>query len=134
MKSTHTFSLDFLIRKCKENKRKAFIYVRITIDEERREISTKELIPTVDWDSNKGIVKGKTIQVKGINQRLDDIRLKIKSKYRMLEEKETLITAETVKQAYLGVHTLQKGHTLLELVNYYKKIWEPKLRQGGFKN
>jgi integrase/recombinase XerD len=52
----------------------------------------------------------------------------------MLLETEALITAESVKQAYLGIHASQKGHTLKELTEYYKKIWEDKLKEGGFKN
>ncbi len=45
MRTTHSFGIDFLIRRCKDNKRKALIYARITVDEERREISVKEQIP-----------------------------------------------------------------------------------------
>lgn len=67
MESTHTFGIDLLIRKCKHNKKQAFIYARITVDEERAEISTKEKIDVAAWDANKEIVKGKTIEVKEIN-------------------------------------------------------------------
>ncbi|HWB92359.1 MAG TPA: hypothetical protein VG605_10920 [Puia sp.] len=44
MKTTHSFSIDFIIRRCKENKQQALIYARITVDEERKEISIKERI------------------------------------------------------------------------------------------
>jgi len=134
MKTTHSFSTDFLIRRCKENKKRALIYARITVDEERKEISLKEQIDAADWDPKKEIVKGKTEQVKSINQYIEDVRYKIKEKYRLLYDKEILITAETVKQAYLGTHALLKGHKLVELMDYYNKIWEPKLKPGGFKN
>jgi len=134
MKTTHSFSTDFLIRRCKENKKRALIYARITIDEERKEISLKEQIDITDWDSKKEIVKGKTEAVRSINQHIEDVRFRIKEKYRLLCDKEVLVTAETVKQAYLGTHTLLKGHKLVELMSYYCKIWEPKLKPGGFKN
>jgi integrase/recombinase XerD len=75
-----------------------------------------------DWDPKKEFVKGKSILVKKNNQHPEDIRHKIRSKYRMLKESEALLTAESVKQAYLGIHTSQKGHTLKELTGYYKKI------------
>lgn len=134
MRTTHSFGTDFLIRRCKENKTKALIYARITVDEERREISLKEQIDAVDWDPKKEIVKGKTERVKSINLHIDNVRFKIKEKYRALCDKDMLITAETVKQAYLGLHTQLKGHKLIELLDYYYKIWEPKLKPGGFKN
>ncbi|MFL5746150.1 MAG: Arm DNA-binding domain-containing protein, partial [Niastella sp.] len=134
MESTHTFAIDFLIRRCKDDKKKAYIFARITVDEERAEISTKERIDANNWDSDKETVKGKSIEVKEINQHIEDIRHKIRSKYRTLKETEALITAESVKQAYLGIHSSQKGHTLKELTEYYKKIWEDKLKKDGFKN
>jgi hypothetical protein len=53
MKTTHSFSIDFLIRRCRKNKKRALIYARITIDEERKEISIKEQIDGADWDNKK---------------------------------------------------------------------------------
>src|SRR6185437_598315 len=134
MKTTHSFSIDFIIRRCKDNKKEALIYARITVDEERKEISLKERINAVDWDPQQEIVKGRTELVKCLNKHIEDVRFKIKEKYRLLCDKETLITAETVKQAYLGTHTALKGHKLVELLDYYDKIWKPKLKPGGFKN
>ena len=50
MKTTHSFSIDFVTRLCKENKKFALIYVRITVDGERpKEISIKEKIVAADW-------------------------------------------------------------------------------------
>jgi len=134
MKTTHSFSIDFIIRRCKENKHQALIYARITVDEERKEISLKERIAASDWDTRQEIVKGRTEHVKSLNKHIEDVRFKIKEKYRILYDKEALITAETVKQAYLGTHTALKGHKLIELLDYYDIIWKPKLKPGGFKN
>jgi site-specific recombinase XerC len=52
----------------------------------------------------------------------------------LLQENEALITAETIKEAYLGTHISQKGYKLIELLDYYRKIWEEKLSYGSFKN
>jgi len=134
MRTTHSFSIDFIIRRCKDDKGQALIYARITVDEERKEISLKERIGVSDWDPRQEIVRGRTESVKGLNKHIEDVRFKIKDKYRLLCDKEALITAETVKQAYLGMHTALKGHKLVELLDYYHKIWEPKLKPGGFKN
>ncbi|HXB43412.1 MAG TPA: Arm DNA-binding domain-containing protein [Puia sp.] len=56
MQTRHSFGIDFLIRKCKEDKNRALIYLRITVDGERKEVSTKESIEVKDWDSKKEIV------------------------------------------------------------------------------
>lgn len=134
MKTTHSFCIDFIIRRNKENKNKALIYARITVDEERKEISIKEHIDATDWDSKSEMVRGRTIHTKMVNKVIEETRFKIKEKYRMLQENAALITAETVKQAYLGEHISQKGRKLIELLDYYKMIWEEKLKPGGFKN
>lgn len=135
MRSNHSFSVDFVIRKCKADKKKAFIYARITVDgEEPIEISSKEKIDSLKWDNDKEIVRGNSVEVKAINKAIDEMRFQIKGQYRMLRENAVLITAEKIKDAFLGIHSLQKGHTLVELVDYYKKIWELKLKEGGFKN
>jgi integrase/recombinase XerD len=134
MEAKQSFSIDFITRKCKANKKRADIFVRITVDGEPKEISIKEQIDAADWNNDKEIVKGRSIEVNAINEHINDVRFRIKEKYRELERTEQLITAETVKAAYLGVQAQLKGHKLRELLIYYKKIWEPKLREGGFKN
>lgn len=134
MRTDHSFALNFIKRNCSNDKKKALVYARITIDGERAEISLKEKINSDEWDSRKEIVKGKSIQVKALNQYIDDLRFGIKSKYRLLKENTSLITAEIIKQAYLGTHSSQKGHKMVELLDYFKKIWVDKLSKGSFKN
>jgi len=132
--NTTTFGISFLIRKCKADKKRGDIYARITIDGDGKELSTKEQISLSSWDSAKSRVKGNSIEVKSINEHLDNIKLSIKEKYRKLLDDDKLVTAETVRNAYLGNQAELKGHKLKELLAYYKKIWKLKLKEGGFKN
>jgi integrase/recombinase XerD len=134
MRSTHSFSVDFILRKCKGDEKHGLIYARITVDGEKREISIKEKVECNEWDGRREMVKGKGQDIQGINAAIEDVRFRIREKYRMLSSAGSLITAEAVKDAYLGVHTMQKGRRLIELTEYFRKIWEPKLREGGFKN
>ncbi|HEX5024562.1 MAG TPA: site-specific integrase [Agriterribacter sp.] len=134
MRTTHSFAIDFIIRRCKENKDKAMIFARITVDGERKEISLKEIINSDDWNNGQQKLKGKSTQPKGINNCIDDARFRLKQKYRALEESGSIITAETIKQAYLGVQSMQKQYTLTELLDYYYRIWKDKLKDGSLKN
>jgi integrase/recombinase XerD len=128
MNTRQSFSIDFIIRKCKANKKRADIFARITVDGELpKEISLKEQIEVKEWNSESETVKGRSIQVKAINEHINDVRFRIKEKYRELERNEEIITAETVKAAYVGVQKELKGHKLKELQQFFKKIWEPKL-------
>lgn len=131
---THTFSISFLIRKCKADKTRGDIYGRITVDGEDKEFSTKEQIEICRWNSEASQVKGTSVAVKSINEHLDNIRQSVKAKYRKLMDDEKLVTAETVRDAYLGVQAQLKGKTLNDLTAYFKKIWEVKLAPGNFKN
>ena len=131
---TTTFAISFLTRKCKGDKKRADIYARITVNGEQKEFSVKEQILVSSWDSRKNRVRGNTMEARSINEHLDNIRQSIKSKYRKLVDDNKLVTAETVRNAYLGIQTELKGHKMLELLDYYKKIWKFKLKNGGFKN
>jgi hypothetical protein len=86
MRSRHSFSTDFIIRKCKGDKSKAILFARITVDGCSKEISIKEKIDSDDWDNKREMVKGKSQAAKAINNAIDDIRFRIKEKYRMLED------------------------------------------------
>jgi integrase/recombinase XerD len=134
MRSSHTFAIDFIIRRSKGNRQRAIIYARITVDGVRTEISLKEQIDAADWMGKQERVNGKSKDVQACNRHIEDTRFRIRAGYRVLQEKSALITVETVKQAYLGVSIVKNGHTLLELLEYYRKIWSAKLKPGGFKN
>lgn len=127
MRTTHSFSIEFLKRSCRGKKKKgrAHIYARIWVDGEAAEISLKEEINENDWDSHAEQVKGRSIQAKSLNDHITDVWDKIRNKYRVLQQAEVLISAESFKQEYLGIQSQLNGHKLIELMNYYKKIWEP---------
>jgi len=124
MKSTNTFSIIFIIRLNKKDKSFALLYARILANGERTEISLKETIKTDEWDAPREMLKRKSPQAKAINKYIEDVRYRLKEKYRMLEEKNYLITAASVKEAYLGIHKSQNdGHKLIELFNYHLEIF-----------
>ncbi|RYE56416.1 MAG: site-specific integrase [Sphingobacteriales bacterium] len=134
MSTSHSFSTVVFIRKNKSNKNLADIYLRITVDGQRSEISLKEQILANSWDTKKEIVKGKTIEVKAVNEHIANVRTAVRQKYRDLLDKGRLITALSLRDEYTGVHSQLKGRKLKELLSYYETIWQHKLRQGGFKN
>lgn len=134
MTTTHTFAVDIIIRRNKTDKEKALIYARITVDGEAKEISLKESIAVSEWDSKTETVTGKSLRVKSINNAIAETRDGIKQKYRWMRSEEIDITAESVKQYFLGEAIPQKGKQLFDLLNYFSKIFEDKLKHGGFKN
>ncbi|MBN9298754.1 MAG: site-specific integrase [Filimonas sp.] len=134
MRSTQTFSVDFIVRALKFDKTMDAISAKITVDGEAKELSLSQTIPRGQWDWNSEQVKGRTQAVKDINTYIDDVRAKIISKYRELQRDEQIITAQSVKDSYLGIQKKLKKHSLTELLAYYKKIMEDKLAKGNMKN
>jgi len=129
-----TFSIDFITRISKKDKSLAFIYARITVDGEIKEISLHQSIPKEKWDHKGELVIGKIPEVKAINVHIDKVRFRIRETYRKLQEEDKVLTAQSVKDAYLGRNSNKKGHTLCELVKYHDKINRGQLADGTMKN
>jgi len=134
MNTNQSLGIDIIIRRCKSNNKRADIFVRITVNGQPKELSIKEQIDTVAWDNDKEMVKGRSIEVKSINEHIDNVRADIKQKYRALLDKGQLVTAAAVRDEYLGVQARLKGRTLKELLLYFTQIWKVKMKEGGFKN
>lgn len=56
-----SFGVCFLFRKCKVNKKRANIYARITVDGEEKHSLLKNKLMSINWNRNKGVVKGNNI-------------------------------------------------------------------------
>lgn len=135
MRSDHTFGIDFIVRACQPGSKDGYIYAKISVDNGApAELSIKEKIRMSDWDWKKGKVGGTTVAVKTINQYMDDVREKIKAKYRELIFAQQVVTAQSVKAAYLDVQSGLKRHTCKELLAYFERIWEKKLKASNMKN
>ena len=117
MEATQSFGIDFITRKCKADKNRVDIFARITVNGEIKELSIKQQIDDTNWDNRKEIVKGRTLAIKSINHHIDNVRYRIKEKYRTLEDKGELITAESVKSAYLVDPTMVKWPLPFNLTN-----------------
>src|SRR5574344_196030 len=117
MRTTNTFGIQFIIRKNKAKEELAPIYVRVTVDARRVEISLKRWINPEDWDSIKGKAKGSRSEIKSLNHYLEEIRSRLVENYQELQVQKQLITAETIKNLLLGLD--QKEYTLVRLIEYH---------------
>ncbi|CAM4154120.1 site-specific integrase [Gillisia limnaea] len=86
------------------------IYLRITVNGKRSEISIKRKVLLSKWNSEAGKVKGNAQEVRELNRYMDSIKAKIYKIQERLLEKEALITAEVIKNSYLGRN---KNHKML---------------------
>ena len=95
------FDYSFITRKT-EKIGYVGIYVRITIQESRAEISLKRTVVTAKWDAASGRVKGNTAEAKEINQYLEAGVVTLHQRYRELTLKNRRVTVEALKRAFQG--------------------------------
>jgi hypothetical protein len=112
-----TFSLFFYLKKRSNYVQGALpIYMRITVDGERIEISTKRYCddPT-KWNSSSGRINGTKENVKTINSHLDILQSKVYHIHSQLLQKDETVTAEIIKNKLLGI--VERGRMILKFFN-----------------
>ncbi len=115
-----TFSLLFYLKKAKtDNTGKAPIYCRITVDGQRSELSIKRNVEPSRWNTEKGYVRGTTEEVRSMNVYIDTVRNKLYEHQREVVDKNIVLTADGLKNMYLGIDECKK--TVLEIFEYHNE-------------
>ncbi len=115
-----TFSILFFIKKSKLNKkREAPIYLRITVNGERAETSIKRSIDPDRWNSSKGLALSFTQDEKDLNHYLKHINRQVYIKQQQLEEKNKVVSARSLMNAYLNKDDDKK--TILQVYDKHNK-------------
>ncbi|MFD2586725.1 MAG: integrase [Dokdonia donghaensis] len=98
-----TFSILFYPRGNDIDKNgNAPIYLRITVNGKRSELSIKRKVLLSRWNSEAGKVRGTTTDVRELNKYMDTIKVKIYKIQETLYENQELVTADIIKNVYLG--------------------------------
>jgi integrase len=132
MTTTNTFGVVVFIKRQKGRNDHAPIYARITVDGKRVELSIKKDIHMDNWNYGKGMAKGKSEEIKAFNTYLEQIRSRMVECYQQLQLKKQLITAEAVKNKFLGIE--EKEHSLMSLFDYHNEEMKNILEWGTMKN
>ncbi|SCY19176.1 Site-specific recombinase XerD [Nonlabens sp. Hel1_33_55] len=109
-----TFGILFYLKKSKvDSKGFAPIYLRITVDGTRKEVSIKRRIEIKKWSTAANKAIGRTDDVRELNAYLDIITSKLYQHHKELIENDELVTAEKIKNKYLGKTV--KDKTILQI-------------------
>ncbi len=89
------------------------IYLRVTINGERFEVSTQRYVETAKWSVSAGKVKGNSEEARSINQHLDNLKQRVYDyqKTSVLEGRQ--FTKEMLRLKWYGLE--QRTHTLVEI-------------------
>ncbi|WP_215222758.1 site-specific integrase [Echinicola shivajiensis] len=133
MKRSKTLGIQFITRKNKAMEGgKVPVHCRITVDGKRVEISVKKEIEWGLWDHGKGKVKGNNPESRTFNSFLEHFRAQILESYQELFVEKKNITAQSVKNKFLGIE--EETHTLMELIDYHNIQNHGILAEGTLKN
>lgn len=109
-----TFKILFYVRKNYVNKRgRVGIMIRITLNGEIVQFSSKLDIDPESWDTQSGKVVGKTSRANQLNSTLEEIKASIIHHYREIERQDSHVTVEKIRNAFLGI--MVKKQMLLEV-------------------
>lgn len=129
---TQSFGIHFTIRADKVRDGKAPLYACVTVSRKRSYIALKQTVEEKNWDNVKGVLKGNRETVKKLNHYLQEVRSAITLCYQQLHLKGRLISAEAIKDAFLG--TEQEVYTLSRLVEYHNETAKAVLKWSTLKH
>lgn len=123
MISRQTLSILFYLRRDKLNTSKEVpIYLRITVNGRRSEMSVQRTIDPDKWNREGGFAKGSRSEAKLLNEYLDAIRQKVYKAQKELMDENLPVTASALRNRVQGVD--KKQHTLMGLFENHNKLME----------
>ncbi len=132
MRTKHTFSTLFWLQTTRAINNEALLYIRITVNGKRVNLSLKRRVPVSIWDAKKKKAKGTTALARQINLYIDEVSNKLFQIYQNLKFKDELITAQLIKAHYSGES--DQGKTLKDIFKYHNQKIEKTLATGTIRN
>ncbi len=124
-----TFFFIFFLKKSKAYKEGPVpIYLRITVDGKRAEISIKREADPNNWNSKAGRLNGKSESVRQFNSYLDTLQSKLYDAHQSLIRDNKMITAEALKNRYTGAS--EKQRMLMEIFQKHNDEVEALIDKG----
>src|ERR1700722_2930272 len=111
MDMKHSFSITSIIRQNRNNRDgQAPVYLRITCDSKRAEVSVKIYVDPGKWNPAKGRVKGNTEDARRLNQCIETFEHRAREIYNKFILTGKIITADAIKNELIfpaaGQHCL----------------------------
>ena len=132
MKTLNSFSILFWLKLASKKNNKAPLYVRVTVNGKRAEISLKRKVTITDWDTSRNRLKGLSSEAKLFNNNLEQIHSKLFECYQSLINDNKLVSPQLIKSIYLG--NGNDKHTISDIIEYHNTHMKETLRWGTQKN
>src|SRR5688572_2905990 len=125
-----TFNQNFIIRRVKQKSRATtLVYLRITVDGVRTELSLQRECDPERWDSYRGRLNGKTEEARSFNAYLDAVQRKIYDIFQTFISTGVDFDGEKIKARYLGFD-VEKARMFLVVYEDHNKEFERLIGKG----
>ena len=115
-----TFRVLFYLKRDKQKTNGMVpLYCRITVDGQEARFGMKRELNPKYWDVKAGKATGRSDESAEINTLTDNTKSAIFKVYREMQERDNYVTAEIVKNTFLGIE--QKHQTLMELFDSHNE-------------
>jgi len=104
------------------------IYVRVTVQGKRAELSTGKSILPEQWIVNAGRMKGSSEEARTINHFLDTMSVRLHKIFEEINEEGGLVTSDEIKQRYLGHQ--KKTNSLIMLFEQHNDLMKGQIGKG----
>ncbi|GAA3583095.1 Arm DNA-binding domain-containing protein [Snuella lapsa] len=131
MRASTTFSVLFWIYAKRAKSNQTNIYVRITVNGKKSNISLKQIVDVNAWDAKNQKMKGSGAASRKLNLELAKIKSDLHRCYQDLKQELRLPSAELVKARYLGED--KRIYTLRDIFEYHNQTMAHKLQWVNLK-
>lgn len=132
MSKRTTFNVLFWINRSRLKDGKAAINARITVNQQKANFAIQRMISVELWDQKNNRAKGSSGEAKATNQLMEIVKKKLYDSYQELLLRNEEVTAENIKNKFLGIEEEQQ--TLIGLCDYHNEEMKDVLEWGTLKN
>ncbi|MGZ3777272.1 MAG: phage integrase SAM-like domain and Arm DNA-binding domain-containing protein, partial [Mucilaginibacter sp.] len=123
------FHLLFYLRKQKNYKGGPIaIYIRITVNGKRADMSVGRECESIKWNSGAGRAIGTKEEIKSLNNYLDSLQTKVRNAHQVLIDSNQVITTESLQNQFLG--KTAKSRYLIQLFKEHNAKVEALIGNG----
>jgi len=115
-------TLFYIKRSKTDSEGKSMIYLRVTINQKRAEVSTKLKVDIDKWCTSTSKGLGRSSEIRILNNKLEKINTKILDLYQRLESKKDSISSRDLIDAFQGKIEIEK--ILIKIFDDHNKMVE----------
>lgn len=134
MNVPQSFSVKLITRANKAKKGMYPLHLKIKVDQKIAELSLKRYINPKLWDQRRNAISGQSTECKMLIQYIEQVKKGIMDTYDKLMMQRREITADIIKNEFLGIDMLETQHTIVELFHYHNEVMKTTLAPGTMKN